>query len=251
MNETEIVLDEYPNSDELDRIEKKRARLEKEKSELLASLAGGDYSTIKTKVAAILNLYPHTRNSDIALSLKYWETFQPQIYKESGILPKDLFKLERLHYIVRVRAKIQNEYGLFQADEKIRKHRKNREEDMFEAVIQDEAPRRMVSIFADETGKNQDYVIVAAIWVLTGHSVFTVSMAIQEWQQTSSWAKREVHFTKFGKGDLATLNEYLKVIQENREFLNFKVIAVEKAKTRRSIEDTVQKLHENMTLPLQ
>jgi hypothetical protein len=35
---------------------KKRERIEKEKKELLASLAGGDFSTQKTKVAAILNL---------------------------------------------------------------------------------------------------------------------------------------------------------------------------------------------------
>jgi hypothetical protein len=232
--------------EELNRIEKKKARLEKEKLELLASLAGGDYSVMKTKVAAILNLYPHTRNSDIALTLKYWETFQPHIFNENGIMPKDLFKLERLHYIVRVRAKIQNEYGLFQADDKIRNHRKNREEDMLDAVLQDEAPRRLVSIFADETGKNQDYVIVAAIWALTGRSVFTVSMAIQEWQQKSAWAKREVHFAKFGNKDFEPLEEYLNVVLENREFLSFKVIAVEKAKTRRSIEETVQKLHEHM-----
>lgn len=246
VHEALTTLGEDIDVDERDRIEKKKARLEKEKLELLASLAGGDYSAMKTKVAAILNLYPHTRNSDIALSLKYWETFQPNIYKESGIMPKDLFKLERLHYIVRVRAKIQNEYGLFQADEKIRNHRKNREEDMLEAVLQDEAPRRMVSIFADETGKNQDFVIVAAIWVLTGHSVFTVSMAIQDWQQNSSWAKREIHFARFGKNDLEPLEEYLNVIIENREFLSFKAIAVERAKTRRSIEETVQKLHEHM-----
>lgn len=54
--------------------EEKLAKLEKEKKELLASLAGGDFSTLKTKVAYILNLYPQARNSDITLSIKYWET---------------------------------------------------------------------------------------------------------------------------------------------------------------------------------
>lgn len=38
--------------------EAKLAKLEKEKKELLTSLAGGDFSTLKTKVAYILNLYP-------------------------------------------------------------------------------------------------------------------------------------------------------------------------------------------------
>lgn len=237
------AVEEMPSPDEI-----KQARLEKEKRELMSSLAGGDYTAMKTKVAAVLNLYPHTRNSDVALALKFWETFQPHIYKESGIMPKDLFRLERLHYIVRVRAKIQNEYGLFLADEKIRKHRKNREEDMLDAVIEDAAPRRVVSIFSDETGKTSEFVIVAAVWVLTGRAVFNLALAIQEWQQNSAWSKREVHFAKFGKNDFKALGEYLKVIQDNREFLSFKVIAMERAKTRRNIEEIVQKLHEHMLI---
>lgn len=243
-----IVFDSEDNHDaeKIAQLERKQARIEKERTELLSSVAGGDYSTLKTRVAAMLNHYPHTRNSDVALALKYWETFQPQIYCETGILPNDLFKLERLHYIVRVRAKIQNEYGLFIADEKIRNHRKFREEDMLEAVIQDEAPRRVLSVFADETGKNDKYVIVAAVWALTGHSVFKVSMAIQDWQQSSFWAKREIHFNKLGKNDFKPLEEYLSIIKENSEYLSFKIAAIERARTRRNIEDIIQKLHEHM-----
>lgn len=231
-----------PSKAKITRLEK----LEKETKELLASLASSDFSTTKTKVAGLLNLYPQTRNSDVILALKYWETFQSDIYNASGILPQDLFKLERLHYIVRARAKIQNEYGLFQADDKIRRHRKNREEKMHEAVLEDVAPRRLVHIYADETGKNQNFVTVAAVWVLSGRSVFTVSQAIRAWQTSSPWAKREIHFTKFGKNDLIPLRDYLQIIRQNREFLSFKVIAVEKARTKRSIEEVVVKLHEHM-----
>lgn len=120
--------EELADDQEVEIDPKRLARIEKEKRELLASLAGGDFSTQRTKVAAILNLYPESRNSDITLALKYWETFQPDIYNKHGILPKDLFKLERLHYIVRARAKIQNEYGLFQADAKVKHCRKKNEE---------------------------------------------------------------------------------------------------------------------------
>lgn len=246
--DADVVADPEQIQDASEKEAKKKTRLEKERSELLASLASSDFSAMKTKVAAILNFYPHARNSDVALSLKYWETFQPEIYKAEGILPKDLFKLERLHYIVRARAKIQNEYGLFQADDKIRKHRKHREEDMYEAVLEDSAPRKIVHIFADETGKTQEFVIVAAVWVLTGRAIFSVTQAITAWQKKSLWANREAHFAKFGKGDLETLTGYLGIIQENREFLSFKVIAVEKAKTRRSIEEVVVKLHEHMMI---
>lgn len=226
----------------------KLAKIEKEKKELLAALAGGDFSTQRTKVASVLNLFPDTRNSDITLALKYWETFQPEIYNPVGIKPTDLFKLERLHYIVRARAKIQNEYGLFQADEKIRHHRKQQEEVMHDAVLEDIKPKRVVQVFADETGKTQNFVIVAAVWVLSGRAVFTVSEAIKKWKERSVWATREIHFSKFGKMDFEPLKEYLGVVHQNREFLSFKVIAVEKSRTARKIEEVVAKLHEHMLI---
>lgn len=234
-------------SDE-EKIAAKALKLEREKKELLASLASGDFKTTKTKVAAVLNLYPHTRNSDVALALKYWEDFQPDVFDARGIQPKDLFKLERLHYIVRARAKIQNEYGLFLADDKIKRHRRHREEEMRDAVLEDSVPRRMVHVYADETGKTQDYVIVAAVWVLNGRAVFDITRAILSWQEKSSWAKREVHFAKFGKGDLDSLSAYLDVVQANRQYISFKLIAVEKAGMKRSIEEVVQKLHEHLLL---
>ncbi len=230
------------------KLEAKRLKLEKEKKELLASLASGDFSTQKSKVAAVLNLYPQSRNSDITLALKYWEMFQPDIYHETGILPKDLFKLERMHYIARARAKIQNEYGLFTADEKIKRHRKKTEEKMHEEVLKDVSPRKVVNVFADETGKNSDFIIVASVWVLTGRAVHTISQAIRSWKDQSVWKSREVHFAKFGRKDQEPLSDYLKIIIANREFLSFKVIAIEKSKTKRKVEEVVEKLHEHMLL---
>jgi flagellar biosynthesis/type III secretory pathway chaperone len=225
---------------------KKLQRIEKEKQELLASLAAADFTTLKARVASILNLYPATRNSDVSLALQYWATFQPDLYKEAGILPKDLFKLERLHYLVRARAKIQNEYGLFQADDKVKRHRRKLEEKMEAEVIQDAAPRKVVHVYADETGKTQKYVLVASVWVLAGRAVFSITQAINEWRTTSGWGIRELHFAKFGRQDMDALRQYLEVILANREFLSFKVIAVEKARTKRPIEEVVEKLHEHM-----
>ena len=227
---------------------KKLAKIEKEKKDLLASLAGADFSKQKTKVAYILNLYPKARDSDITLTLKYWETFQPDIFNPHGILPKDLFSLERMHYLVRARAKIQNEYHLFTANSEVKRFRRKHEEKMSEEVLTDAVARKVVNVYADETGKTQDYVIVSSVWVLTGRAVFTVSQAITKWKEQSRWDKREVHFTKFGKQDFETLKEYLGVIVQNREYLSFKSIAVERSKTKRSIEDVVTKLHEHMLL---
>ena len=112
----------------------KAQRIEREKQELLASLAGADFSTQRARVAMVLNLFPHTRNSDVSLALKYWEMFQPDVYNRHGILPTDLFKLERQTTITRARAKIQNEYGLFQADSDVQRRRRGLEDEIKEAV---------------------------------------------------------------------------------------------------------------------
>jgi hypothetical protein len=229
--------------------ENKRNRLEREKTSLLASLSKGDFSVTRTKVAGILNLYPDARNSDVVLALKYWESFQPDVYQATGILPRDLFKLERFNHIVRARAKIQNEYGLFKADEKIQGRRKNLEEKMQQEVLEDILERKIISIYADETGKNGNFTIVAAVWVLLGRAVFTVTQAIEGWREASPWSNQEIHFSSLGKsGDLKTLEEYLEIIQCNREFLGFKFIAIDKSKTSRKPEEIVIKLHEHMLI---
>ncbi|MFS2106121.1 DUF3800 domain-containing protein [Ralstonia sp. Ralssp135] len=225
---------------------KKLAKVEKEKAALLKSLAAGDFSTTRTRVAFILNLYKDTRNSDVTLAIKYWEQFQPELYSNHGILPQNLFRLERFHLIVRARAKIQNEYGLYLADDAIRRHRRRNEEAMEADVVADAASRGVVQVFADETGKTQRFVTVAAIWVLAGRAVYEVTQAVRAWQKTSVWANREIHFAKLGARDADVLQELLNVVVNHRAFLSFKVISYEREGSRRSVEDIVARLHEFM-----
>ncbi|MPS82399.1 MAG: DUF3800 domain-containing protein [Achromobacter sp.] len=226
--------------------ERKEAKIDAERAALVTSVAAADFSTLTNRVGYMLNLYPDTRNSDVTLALQYWETFQPELFSDTGILPKNLFKLERQTHLTRVRAKIQNEYGLFLAGEGIRRGRRVREEEMQEAVVTHASPLPKVSVFADETGKTATWIIVAAVWVLDPRSVWTLTKKIEAWKATSAWAKKEVHFSAFGARDVAPLAEYLGVIAENREFLGFKFVAVERARTRRPVEETVLRLHEFM-----
>ena len=218
----------------------------KAKESLIAALAGGDFSNQQTKVAYILNLHPPARNSDVALSLKYWETFQPDIYDPNGIKPADFFKLDRVPFLVRARAKIQNEYELFQAEEKVRRRRKGREDDMQEAVLADPAPRPVLQVFSDETGKGEDNVIIGSVWALNGRAVYDVSTAIKRWQAQSKFETREIHFSALSKGDIVAMAEYINVVASNREFLSFKLIAMNKRNSRRSIEEILHRLHELM-----
>jgi hypothetical protein len=226
--------------------EARRARLEKEANALQSSLKDGVMSDLKTKVAWVLNQFSNTRNSDVALTLKYWELFQSNVYNSSSMSPRDLFRLERFTSIARVRAKIQNEYNLFPADPSISRRRRANEEEVKEAVVDDKPDRNIIFVFADETGKTAEYVCVAAVWVLTGYTLFKLSQAIQTWQVTSPWAKTEIHFSEFRRHQVEALKDYLTLIKKHREFLSFKVIAVERSTIKRSIEEIVQRLHEFM-----
>lgn len=222
------------------------AKIAREKEALLKSLKAEDFSTLKTRVAAVLNLYPSARDSDIVLCLKYWAMFQSDIYHPDAIAPADLFRLERLHYIVRARAMIQNDYGLFVASEAIKHHRKQNEQTVKAEILAEQPERSVVKVYADETGKNGKYVMVAAVWVLSGIGTFKVSTAIDAWRHSSSFEKREVHFSKLGKTDGEALSEYLNVVKQNSEYLSFKIIGIERSKTKRSIEEVIAKLHEQM-----
>ena len=227
---------------------KKQAKVQKEKAALQKSLAAGDFSTTRTRVAFILNLYKDTRNSDVTLAIKYWEQFQPELYSVHGILPQNLFKLERFHLIVRARAKIQNEYGLYLAEDAIRRHRRRNEEAMEADVIADAASRGVIQVFSDETGKTQRYVTVAAVWVLAGRAVYDVTRAVLKWKEASAWATREIHFARLGAKDEGVLRELLDIVVNHREFLSFKVISYNQEGSRRRVEDIIARLHEFMLI---
>lgn len=124
--------------------------------------------------------------------------------------------MERETTIARSRAKIQNDYLLFPAEERVRRRRRLLEDDIKEAVVEDKPERKLIYVYADETGKNAEFVCVAAVWMLNGYALFTLNRAIRGWQEKSPWAGRELHFTDFQKGHLEALPDYLSVIQSHR-----------------------------------
>jgi ribosomal protein S20 len=232
-------------------ISAKQKKLEQQRKRLLDNISVGDFKNTFTRVAHILNLYPNTRDSDIRLSIQYWKTFQPDLYSDHGITPINLFKLERTTIITRARAKIQNELKLFNAKEEVKRRRKKIETEIQDEVISKNPATKLISIFADETGKQGDFLIVSSVWVLSGRAVFEISNAIDNWRKNHPyWSNnsREMHFARLGKRDAESLTEYLDVIKSKREFISFKVVSVENSLLSRSSEEAILKLHEYMIM---
>lgn len=244
---TSAIAEAYKQREAITKQEKKRTQQVKEIAEIYEAIASGNYSTKRDRIAGILNMFPDSRDSDVTLTIKYWDLFQPELYQAGHFTPFDLFKLERLTTIARLRAKIQNEYGLFLGSEDVRNKRRQREEEIKSEMVSDTAPRRLISVYADETGKNGQFVIIGAVWFLDVRKGLTFQMLVDKWKRENNW-KQEFHFANCGKRDLEAYIQFIDLVATNRDYIGIKFISVDQTGSTRSIEDTVQKLYWHLLL---
>lgn len=173
--------------------EEKELKTEEEKDRLLRNLHSGTPSDTKDRVAVILSNNINSRNSDIELAWDYWRTFHPEVF--DGIkLTKGIFlKLPKISSLCRSRAKIQNEYNLFLAEDEVRQQRGKLEQEFKKGAISDRAPE-IKSLFAyiDETGKNQEFLSLGSVWMPTFTS-YSKAQEIRDWKKYSG-IDYEFHF---------------------------------------------------------
>jgi hypothetical protein len=247
--ENELLEEEIENSeDKVESLEKDQER-KKKADALWKAVQMGDDKHLTTRVANILNRYPETRNSDIALQIKYWQVYNGLTSNFVDI--SKMFKLERLTSIVRARAKIQNEYKLFLADTEVRRRRRTLEEEEKEAQLLDKPSYGTINVFADETGKTEKYVIVAGIWFLSEQLASKIQRDFLKW--SSEKYKQgikipdEFHFKNLNNRnnqELEIYKEFFNLIIRNGEMVSFKAVAVNKSKINRvPISDLVTKLY--------
>jgi hypothetical protein len=208
----------------------KRARIEQERTEILADSLAGRRDTLTKRVAIILNRYPETRESDIALQLRYWREFDE--WHGGLISEQDLYNFTRLTSIVRSRARIQNVLGLFQASAPVRQRRGKLAQDEHERAVDEGPPASALAVFADESGKNQDHLIVGGIWFGNSHELFALDRAIADWRHRTRF-ESELHFVDINDQNEPLYQEAFEVVLENASSISFKALRAE----RRGIRD--------------
>jgi hypothetical protein len=206
-------------------IEDRERKIEEERQILLTRVGSSDVSTLRHRVAWLLNRYPSTRNSDIALQLKHWETFEGETFHGSYISAEDYPRLTRLTSIARDRARIQNQYKLFLADPGVREHRGTLEEDERETArtIPDHP---VYAVFLDESGKRSSHLIVGSLWFLSSGSE-----SFQLLRSTNDLKKRrkfsgEFHFAEMSKNDVEAYKELIDIFLTQGGTISFKFISV-------------------------
>ncbi len=216
-------LGESPNPE----ADSKAEKIEKERQELLTRVASSELSNMRHRVAWLLNQFPGTRNSDIALQIKYWKIFEKDIVSGSSVDLDDLYRLTRLTSLSRARATIQNDYRLFLADPEVREHRGTLEEGEREKAV--ETPDHPVyKVFLDESGKTSSYLLVGSLWVLSaGIETFQLISDVNELKRKWGFSG-EFHFSKMKKQDVGIYKELVDIFLVRGGPISFKFLSVPK-----------------------
>jgi hypothetical protein len=221
-SDTQLELD----LDTLDHADKD-AQLEDEQAKILRSVASARLDTLQERVAWILNHHPGARDSDITLQLIYWKLFDSDIYNGSFIEADDLYRLTRLTSLQRARAKIQNSYKLFQASPEVRRQRGMLEESEKEKAVEQQLSYDVFAVYADESGKTQEYLVVGSVWFLYGPETATMVQEIEACRKRRAF-DGELHFKKISKLNLPMYKEVADILAARSSTVSFKAISVER-----------------------
>ena len=222
----ELLRDQNQGTDVSPDDHQKTTKQDEELSQLLENISSATTNTLRDKVAWILNHYPETRESDIALSIKFWGTYESDIFNGHSIQPDDLYKLTRQTSIARERARIQNIYKLFQASSEVRKRRGKLSEDEREKSVEDK-PKGWPSliVYMDESGKTANHLIVGSLWFLGGgYPIITLIRKIHEFQKGN--LVREFHFSTMSRNDLTIYKEMINIFLKEAPAISFKLVSV-------------------------
>jgi len=213
-------LTEQNNGNELE------PKKERERQVLMEKVLSGNLEQMKDKVAFILNNSSQARNSDKELSWQYWKLFESDVLVGNSITKQQFYKLTKQSSIIRCRAKIQNEYRLFQADEEVKQYRGMLDEQYREDAISDKLDNVPVySIYIDESGKTQEYLSVGSLWSPGGSSVYSAVKAILDWKEKEN-INYEFHFNKATKNKLDEYKQFFKLFLMHNPHVGFKTIIV-------------------------
>lgn len=205
--------------------QRKAERIAKQRAVLLEKLASNITDTLNARVAWVLNHHPATRNSDVRLQVTYWKTFDHQWVSGSSVALEDMYRLSRLTDITRARAKIQNEYHLFKATDEIRQRRGTREERERERQRNDQPGFPTLTVYADESGKTDDFLLVGSLWFLAGLDVTELAEALEIWRETTGFT-HELHFSEITSGNVERYFEVLEILYARSASVSFRAIYV-------------------------
>lgn len=175
-----------------------------------------------------MNNFTTARNSDTALAWIFWSLFEGELFNGETISQEEMNKLTKISSLSRVRAKIQNEYKLFQADEKVKKRRGVLDAEMRNNAIEDKPSGPLYRVFVDETGKTEKYLSVGSLWVTDVREACFSEFKIQDWKREQQ-IDFEFHFADLKGHQLERYKNYFLRFLTLNPTVGFKVIIVDRS----------------------
>ncbi len=216
-SEEQLELGSTPSSESV--------RIAAARERVLAAVNSSRLTTMEERVAWLLNNYPNTRDSDITLQIKYWQAFESDHYDGWPLSVREYYRLPKLTSISRARATIQNRLGLFQGSEEVRKRRKQLQDQQHTNAARKRANFRRYTIFVDESGKNEDNLVVGSMWYLEGTETLKIYNLLEDWK-TSRAIDYEFHFKAITEAKLPHYLELADLLAGSTAAVSFKVISV-------------------------
>lgn len=129
--------------------------------------------------------------------------------------------------LVRERARIQNQYKLFQADDVVKEYRGTLEGDARQQAVDDRpAGLPNTTVYIDETGKTQNFLCVGGLWIPdSGINIITVKQELDKWRE-SGGVKFEFHFSEVTRTKLQNYKEFFSRFLRLNPTAGFKIIVV-------------------------
>ena len=192
------------------------------REQLLAAIARSELGGVEQGVAYMLQQFPETRDSDIALCIRYWRRFNADVLERFNIAELDfLFDLQNSETIGRVRREIQNKLQLFTGLEYTAQFRLLHQKKLEEYLAAHRGIVPEVRFYLDETGNegNKAYTGVAGVCVMNWRQYEMHEAALSQWRQQQG--PEPIHFVEIGSDRTARALGLLAELQRRRSGVLF------------------------------
>lgn len=214
--------------------------LKRERIELLAAISELRLAHIEQRVAYLLQRYPETRDSDVALVIRYWKRFQADVIEQHRPLDLDvLHELDNLESITRCRRRIQNDFRMFVGNPRTQQLRSKLQMEFYQYLAEKRERDPEIRFYLDETGaeRQQLYTGVAGLCVLNWSFYEMHYAAMRLWRTNQGWPET-VHFAELDKSSIPRAIALLAELQKRRAGLLFVGYAISsRGVTHRTILD--------------
>ena len=195
---------------------------QEKRQQILAAIEASEFGTTEREVARILQQQPETRESYIALCIRYWQRFNADVLEEYGVADLAfLYELRKWTTITRVGWEIQNKLQLFRGLEDTRQYRMLYQKDLQEYIEAHKNVVPEVRFYLDETGNEGDkaYVGIAGICVMNWRQYEMHAAALDQWREKQG--PEPIHFAEMGWDRTPRAIELLGELQKRRGGLLF------------------------------